>query len=203
MAKPTEESAAKPTGTFQYPKTIRTLPKGIESADWNQLKPAAVTAVRQAVKSQHYPILFHGPPGVGKSFALGLFYASFPGNAKWFRAVEFVRLIQLCRKDGSVMLPGAYSECGEGHLWKTRIESPDALFLDDIGLRSPTDSQYEILYELIDRRMGKPLFLSSNLSLGEIAKLYDDRIASRIGAGLRLEFTGEDRRRTRAKAVRV
>lgn len=162
-----------------------------------------MTAVRRAVKEQQYPILFHGPPGVGKSFAMGLFYASFPGNVKWFRAVEFVRLIHLCRKDGEVMLPGAYAACGEGHLWKTRVENPVALFVDDIGLTNPSDSKYEILYELIDRRMGKPLFLSSNLSIGELAKLYDDRIASRIGAGLRVEFTGTDRRKQNAKAVRV
>lgn len=157
--------------------------------------------MRAAFRSKSFPILLWGPPGRGKSYAAALLYATVNGRASWVRAVELIRSIQTCRRDGSVVLPGALYECGESSIWRSRVQSPDVLFVDDIGLRSPTDSQYEILFELFDRREGKPTIYTSNLSPNEIAKIYDDRIASRICRGTRIEFSGVDRRMESSRNV--
>lgn len=71
------------------------------------------------------------------------------------------------------------------------------LFLDDLGVEKVSDWSIQMLYLLIDRRYRdmKRTFISSNLSLNDIAEKLDDRIASRIvGMCNILKLTGKDRR---------
>ena len=73
------------------------------------------------------------------------------------------------------------------------------LVIDDIGVEKTTDFNFNILYEIIDRRymkMKKGLIITSNLSLDKLAeKLGDDRIPSRIaGMSVIIKLEGRDRR---------
>jgi DNA replication protein DnaC len=59
-----------------------------------------------------------------------------------------------------------------------------------------SDWAKQIWYIIIDRRYSdmKPTIYTSNLSLGEIAEFYGDRIASRLSAGIVLTIDAKDYR---------
>lgn len=79
---------------------------------------------------------------------------------------------------------------------KKYVQSP-LLLIDDVGSEKVSDWSRQIFYLLIDRRYRevKPTIITSNLSLGQIAELIDERISSRIcEMGIVTELTGKDRR---------
>lgn len=82
-----------------------------------------------------------------------------------------------------------------------RAASVGLLVLDDLGAEKATDWACEQLTRLVDRRVssGRPLIVTSNLSLGELSKAWGgmpgERLVSRLaGACERIEVTGADRR---------
>lgn len=78
------------------------------------------------------------------------------------------------------------------------LTAAPCLVLDDIGVERPTETVLEALYTVIDdwyRRERPQIIITSNLSLEELSKRLDDRIASRIAKLCRvIEFAGADRR---------
>jgi DNA replication protein DnaC len=78
-----------------------------------------------------------------------------------------------------------------------RVSDYDVLVLDDLGTEKITDWSLQTLYTIIDirSREGRPMVVTSNLPLDQIAMNLSDRIASRI-AGLCkvIEMSGADRR---------
>jgi DNA replication protein DnaC len=72
--------------------------------------------------------------------------------------------------------------------------------LDDIGSREHvTGSQYETLLDCLDQRKAKPTIYTSNLNREQLAKVYDDRISSRLSAGTICQVKG-DKRQLKDKA---
>jgi DNA replication protein DnaC len=68
--------------------------------------------------------------------------------------------------------------------------------LDELGIREKaSDFQYETVKKAIDERIDneRPLILISNMSIPELARCYDDRIASRVGSGTVLVMNGDRR----------
>jgi DNA replication protein DnaC len=82
----------------------------------------------------------------------------------------------------------------EATLWNLADDEAALWCLDDFGTRSVTEVGFDIVLELIDRRTAKPAIVTTNLSLGGIAELHDDRIADRLKAGSIIEVTGRSRR---------
>jgi len=179
----------------EQPVVRRALPREID-ASWSKVDRRVVQLLCNAAIRQAWPVVMTGAIGSGKTCAAALAYASWPGTAKWFTAAEIVRLIQTARREGSVRLPGCEQTVGEEGIWRVRIDQPSMLVIDDLGIRAPTESQYAILYELIDRRVSarRPLIATSNHSLEQIAEVYDRRIASRLSAGMEIDFQTADRR---------
>lgn len=71
----------------------------------------------------------------------------------------------------------------------------DLLLLDDLGTEMPSQFVTAALYTLLnDRLMGrKPMVISTNLNVEELAQRYNPQIASRLqGSFSRLTFVGED-----------
>ncbi len=71
------------------------------------------------------------------------------------------------------------------------------IVLDDLGVQKPTEWVVEMLYVYVEQRYvtQRPIILTSNLSLDEIALRYDDRIASRIREMCtHVQLEGRDRR---------
>ena len=57
-----------------------------------------------------------------------------------------------------------------------------------------SDAAFDVVFELLERRTGKPLIVSTNLNNSAIRELYDDRIADRMASGVEIEIVGESRR---------
>ena len=88
------------------------------------------------------------------------------------------------------------SNCSELDIIKKYTGTP-FLFLDDFGAEKVSEWSLEAIFLLIDTRIRemKPMFITSNLSISEISKRFNDRIASRIaGVCNILELTDIDHR---------
>lgn len=78
-----------------------------------------------------------------------------------------------------------------------RFSNIDILMLDDIGSEKPTEWVLQTLYLIIDHRYRelKETYITSNLSLDQLAERLSDRIASRIAGMCKvLKLEGNDRR---------
>ena len=76
-----------------------------------------------------------------------------------------------------------------------RYASCDLLIIDDLGTEMPGQFVTAALYSLVNDRLlqGKPMVISTNLNVDEIARRYSPQIASRLhGSFQRLTFVGED-----------
>ncbi len=76
-----------------------------------------------------------------------------------------------------------------------QFESCDLLILDDLGTELPGNFVTAAFYSLLNDRLldGKPMIISTNLTMEEIAQRYSPQIASRLrGSFQSFPFVGED-----------
>ena len=76
-----------------------------------------------------------------------------------------------------------------------KLHNCDFLILDDLGTELPGNFVTAALYSLVNDRLlsGKPMVISTNLNVDEIARRYSPQIGSRLqGSFQRLTFVGED-----------
>lgn len=144
-----------------------------------------------AAGQEPWPLYLFGPAGTGKSRAAlclhdhagGIYYASDVFQADAVQVMkEHVHWDWHDRK-----------YVGQGAFWDALARTP-LLTLDDLGTREVTGPAYERMKRLLDSRESKPTVVVSNLDLKSLAKVYDDRIASRLAAGTVIKVAGKDRR---------
>ena len=142
--------------------------------------------VRQAIELRRYPIYLHGPAGVGKSSLMRLVFDAARASegvwAIWRRADE--ALYDLATSNGidRASQKALLHKCGH-------------LFLDDLGTRQPSPQMYSDLFDLLEARARRPLWVTSNVSpegLGHMG--YDDRIYTRMLMGTVIEIQGDNQR---------
>ena len=76
-----------------------------------------------------------------------------------------------------------------------RLESCDLLIIDDLGTEMPGQFVTAALYGLLNQRLisGKPMIITTNLTVEDTSKRYSPQIASRLyGEFRRLTFLGSD-----------
>ena len=76
-----------------------------------------------------------------------------------------------------------------------KLSACDLLIIDDLGTEMPGQFVTAALYSLVNDRLleGKPMIISTNLNVEEMARRYSPQIASRLHGGFtRLTFVGED-----------
>jgi DNA replication protein DnaC len=131
-----------------------------------------------------WPLYLYGPAGTGKTCGALVLADRVSG---WVGFIDFAVLCDALRrcKMGEYVWSGTHGQTqvdAEGYwvAWaKLRL-----CIIDEVGSRGDvSDHQYETLKAAIDARFNSPLVLISNLDLGQISRLFDDRVASRIGAG--------------------
>lgn len=152
-------------------------------------------AIRQIVDGKTpWPLFVYGPAGTGKTCA-GLCLLDHAGGEYWGTADLCQSVIQA--QQGTLYSTGSNGGeylVHEQSLWE-RIGSARLIVLDEIGSRNVvSDHHYACVKRVIDLRSGRPLVCISNLIPQEIAKLYDDRIASRLCGGTVVNLSGVDRR---------
>lgn len=164
------------------------IPRRIEDIEVN-LRAKLFDVVSGPVTG--WPLVLIGPAGVGKTCAALVMYDRFGG---WFAELPsfHARLNEV--RTGSVYWDGPNGcQVSVGDFWSS-WERATLCVMDEIGLRSPSDSQYETLKMAMDRREDLPTIYISNLGLPALERVYDDRIVSRLAAGTIYQFNGPDRR---------
>jgi len=142
--------------------------------------------VRQAIEQRRYPIYLHGPAGVGKSSLMRLVFDA-------ARASEGVWAIW--RRADEALYDLATSSGIDRASQKTLLHKCGHLFFDDLGTRQPSPQMYSDLFDLLEARARRPLWVTSNVSpegLGHMG--YDDRIYTRMLMGTVIEIQGDNQR---------
>lgn len=83
----------------------------------------------------------------------------------------------------------------EGRAMIDRLESCDLLIIDDLGSEAVNSQTVSFLFELVNDRIlsGRKMVISTNYSISEIAKVYSERLHSRILEHfVPVRFFGED-----------
>jgi len=171
-------------------------------AHWLLHKQRELTKIAPALRQQFrkflegkapWPLFLHGPVGTGKTCAALCLLDWIEGGGHYWTLAEWCDALNEARL-GFYILPWEKLPTSPFGLW--RVLGRASLFvLDEVGLRDAvTPFQFETLKRAIDVREGRPLVCISNLDLKQLAKVYDDRIASRLSAGTVVCLDGADRR---------
>ena len=142
-----------------------------------------------------WPLFTFGAVGTGKTCAAAYLCDRVAGRCA-FRDFADLCAEHQDAKFGRLIWSGTHSEThvSPGEFWDDWRRYALCV-VDEIGARDTvTDHQYETLKRAVDGRYGLPLMLISNIDLDRLARVFDDRIASRCAAGTVVRIEGEDRR---------
>ena len=162
----------------------------IQEADLNKLSKE----VRNNLKG--YPnksLLLTGGVGTGKTFTVIAILKHFNQdlNAHFYKFNDFLREFRACET------------CLEESSLMKEFVGKRHLVIDDFGTEKLTDYAYSIIIEFIDKRLlynKSHLIITTNLSLKDIANVYDIRLSSRMIELFRIvKFEGKDLRLEKAK----
>lgn len=138
-------------------------------------------------------LIFYGKTGTGKTLLSGciahaimagghsVLYVTSCGLHELFRLRQFA---DDTRRDGVERKAAA-------------LRSVDLLIIDDLGTEHDTPYNRTNLFDLVNHRTGNhlPVITSTNLSIAELRRRYDDRIFSRLAARADIiEIVGSDQR---------
>ena len=200
ILKTTRPGREYPVDTLAWATTTarRAMPSHAEAsmsrATWEKVDPKVKRTILKPLGS--WPLLFWGPGGTGKSSVAALLFmaADCPGwRPYWLNAADTIRGITSAWGTGEAKFGGYAGEMPADRMLEF-IGRAGFLVLDDIGTRAATAPQQDAAYAIVCARMGKPTVYTSNLDPEGLAKVYDDRVVSRLCAGRVVEFTGKDRR---------
>ena len=133
-------------------------------------------------------LLFVGGTGLGKTFLSACIATS--ATEQGF-SVDYEPAGHLFQK----LERNRFSPTLETAAAVARLEACDLLFVDDLGTELPGNFVTAALYNLLNDRLlaGKPMVISTNLTMDEVAGRYSPQIASRLqGSFQRLTFVGQD-----------
>lgn len=133
-------------------------------------------------------LLFVGGTGLGKTFLSACIATS--ATEQGF-SVDYEPAGHLFQK----LERNRFSPTPETAAAVSRLENCDLLIVDDLGTELPGNFVTAALYNLLNDRLlaGKPMVISTNLTMDEVAGRYSPQIASRLqGSFQRLTFVGQD-----------
>lgn len=169
----------------------RVLPLLVRDRD--QIPADLRTAINECVTGRApWPLTILGPAGTGKTRA-ALCLADVTDSAYW-------TIGDLCRDLNRLDREVVFWEGCTGSrkypvdVWRD-IETRKLVIIDEIGSRQTvTDFHYETMKRVLDLREERPAVYISNLTLADLERVYDDRIASRLAGGIVIHLNGADRR---------
>lgn len=151
--------------------------------------------VRDKVTARKYgqDVFMHGLVGVGKTYAMAAIIRKYVYEGYLCRRINFD---SFCVKVRSTFAPAAKTTAWQ---MTEELKNVDQLYIDDLGLRSKPESQfaYDTFYDILNKRQERmlPTFISSNKTIDQLGKSFDQRIASRLQTALVIEIIGNDRRK--------
>ena len=155
------------------------------------------TALRDELLSlrQSQDVFMYGSVGSGKTYAMAALLRHFVYEGYDCQKINFDDFCVQVRSTFS-----AASKQTEQEMTQP-LKEIDKLFVDDLGLRANTESDfaYVTLYSIIEKRQanGLPIYICSNKNIETLCKTFDYRIASRIGREetKTIRLDGADRRK--------
>lgn len=133
-------------------------------------------------------LLFVGGTGLGKTFLSACIAREV---ARQGRSVAYETAAHLFSK----LERNRFSPDDQTRSDVNKLENCDLLIVDDLGTELPGNFVTAALYNLLNDRLlaGKPMVISTNLTVEELKNRYSPQIASRLqGSFQRLVFVGED-----------
>jgi len=136
-----------------------------------------------------WPLVLNGPTGSGKTCA-SLALIDHVLSGEFLTEAQFYENLN-ARRDGG----------GLQDLWR-QITKAELFVMDEFKVRSnPTAFQFESILRFLETRTARPTIITMNTGfdtsgklLTDIARVYDDRIASRLSAGTIFFLKGDDLR---------
>ena len=167
----------------QYDNRYGASPRAIMELNFRKCRQYANTFTEKSGN-----LLFVGNTGLGKTF-LSACIASTVADRGY--SVMYETASHLFTK----LEKAKFSGNDEDRLTAQRLNQCDLLIIDDLGTEMPGQFVTAALYSLLNDRLleGRPMVISTNLNVDEIARRYSPQIASRLhGSFDRLTFVGED-----------
>ena len=156
----------------------------------NKIKDLSLKFIENFDSLEQKNLLFTGTPGIGKTFLSGCI------------ANEILKKGYTVLYQTSPLLLDSIFEYKYNQKNSSSKELYDSLFnvnlliIDDLGTENLTAARFSELYTVINSRLLNPktkTIISTNLSLEQLAKTYDDRMLSRfIGNFNVCRFIGDD-----------
>lgn len=138
----------------------------------------------------------YGPVGIGKSLLAKKVMTIILNNAYSAYIANVSQLMSQIKKELSSYSRDTFTRCLD----------VDLLVIDDFGVENATSYDIDQLFQILENRWReyKPIIFTSNLSLGEISKKYNDRdrLYSRInGSCIVFKMDGKDMRNINKEVV--
>lgn len=169
------------------------IPESLKSASSKDLNKDIARQIHKWITSQNRgPLILHGEPGRGKTYAsatvFNWFKKNYPQASTRFISVPHLYQTWMANQR-------SYSE--NKNILNQLCDSM-TLIIDDLGIRKPSDGFLDFLYCIIDDRANKPndwTIYTTNCSSQELTDLYSARIVSRLNGGTIIKMEGNDLRK--------
>lgn len=161
-----------------------------------QIHPALLSALRAACRGQAlWPVFIHGTTGAGKTCAALSVLDHHMGRHTYHCLSELCNLLIDAAAGHVSTGEPMYERVTKRMIW-TEVYEAELAVLDEIGSREKvSDHHYEVIREWLEHRARMPAIVISNNGPDELARLYDDRIVSRLCAGTVVDVSAlKDRR---------
>ena len=167
-----------------------------KARDQARINPTLRAAIRRCLDGEApWPLLVHGEAGSGKTCA-GLLVVEAAGGSCYSTVPALCRMVADAQQGRlSTYSLGRGSNITVASVWADWHKA-NICCLDEIGCREKvSDHHCEVVKEAIDLRVenGRPLIAMTNFTLAELAAVYTDPIASRLGSGTIVATAGDRR----------
>jgi len=167
----------------QYDSRYGTSPRILMEKNFSRIRSYATTFTLNSGN-----LLFVGGTGLGKTFLSACVARAVTDRGY---SVMYETASRLLNK----LEQARFSGSEEARREVEKLNQCDLLMIDDLGTEMPGQFTTAALYSLINDRLleNKPMVITTNLTVEEMAKRYSPQIASRLHGGFtRLTFVGDD-----------